>query len=712
MGSGFSAHKGKKTAEKEATEYCQNDNVDIEESIANKNENMSENENIESITEPITVNQLNCEETKNIEDNDFLVNAANVLDEVLPFFAPIEEPEIWGTKEGRIKSKKIAFLSINSNNKKLTRKKRQIVSQLFSKKNVPEFVKNHFEYAVLNMTDLFKKDEKILKEEFKSQREEASKGEEEKTNKVEEEKNTVVNVTLNVQNVLGNFLMMIINCSDVDVDFCFQCCSIGMVKTLIDSLTLYMPIISEEDKKDLTAMNIRENGRTRILSFIFSCLHNIGKYPVSRKYFEYSDCMGNLVPFLTAMTQIFSMKALLILSYLIDEENNHVIMANKDPIKLIISYLRSAIKSKNHRYLGFSLSELINGLRLIAQNDVNTQIIGENGGIDVIALALEFRPNDKEEEEKEVLESCKALWILSFHDNNRKLICENNVIMNHLQKIKGGNNTSLGKAAAGALWELEGKYERKVDIETNKTKGHIMISYQWTYQKTMLQVRDQLQSNGYKVWMDVDQMGGSTLEAMAKAVEGACLVVITVSRAYKESANCRSEAEYAFQLQRPIIPLMMENDYVADGWLGFIVGAKFWIDFKREENMGDSLEALLREIEAQINKDVAKADKQISVVESSLPLQQQQPLTSVVRSWSSKEVNEWLKNIKLDHLLHATVKNDLDGFVLVHLHNLRKESPDTFFRMLKEDLGLKKLKNLFTFADGLQELLAKAAKTI
>lgn len=87
--------------------------------------------------------------------------------------------------------------------------------------------------------------------------------------------------------------------------------------------------------------------------------------------------------------------------------------------------------------------------------------IGENGGIDVIALALEFRPNDKEEEEKEVLESCKALWILSFHDNNRKLICENNVIMNHLQKIKGGNNTSLGKAAAGALWELEGKYERE-----------------------------------------------------------------------------------------------------------------------------------------------------------------------------------------------------------------------------------------------------------
>ena len=40
--------------------------------------------------------------------------------------------------------------------------------------------------------------------------------------------------------------------------------------------------------------------------------------------------------------------------------------------------------------------------------------------------------------------------------------------------------------------------------------------------------------------MDIDQMGGSTLEAMAKAVEGANLVLMSVSKRYKNSQNCRS----------------------------------------------------------------------------------------------------------------------------------------------------------------------------
>lgn len=69
---------------------------------------------------------------------------------------------------------------------------------------------------------------------------------------------------------------------------------------------------------------------------------------------------------------------------------------------------------------------------------------------------------------------------------------------------------------------------------------HIMISYQWSHQDILLKVRDQLQELGYKVWMDVDQMGGSTLEAMAAAVEDACIILMTISNPYKQSANCRS----------------------------------------------------------------------------------------------------------------------------------------------------------------------------
>ena len=40
---------------------------------------------------------------------------------------------------------------------------------------------------------------------------------------------------------------------------------------------------------------------------------------------------------------------------------------------------------------------------------------------------------------------------------------------------------------------------------------------------------------GYQTWMDVDRMSGSTLEAMAKAVEGSAVVLMCVSKKYKES---------------------------------------------------------------------------------------------------------------------------------------------------------------------------------
>jgi len=35
---------------------------------------------------------------------------------------------------------------------------------------------------------------------------------------------------------------------------------------------------------------------------------------------------------------------------------------------------------------------------------------------------------------------------------------------------------------------------------------HVMISYHWSAQKTMIYVRDKLKAVGYKVWMDVDNM--------------------------------------------------------------------------------------------------------------------------------------------------------------------------------------------------------------
>jgi hypothetical protein len=86
---------------------------------------------------------------------------------------------------------------------------------------------------------------------------------------------------------------------------------------------------------------------------------------------------------------------------------------------------------------------------------------------------------------------------------------------------------------------------------------HIMVSYHWSNQEMMIMVKDRLKAHGFKVWMDVDNMsmeghfdlshknhlrfpGGSTLEAMALAVERSSVILVCMSQGYKDSPSCRT----------------------------------------------------------------------------------------------------------------------------------------------------------------------------
>jgi male-specific lethal 1 len=74
---------------------------------------------------------------------------------------------------------------------------------------------------------------------------------------------------------------------------------------------------------------------------------------------------------------------------------------------------------------------------------------------------------------------------------------------------------------------------------TSDDVPHVMISYQWNVQPLMIKVKDVLKSNGYKIWMDIEHMQGSTLSAMAEAIEQASVVIVAMSQKYKNSQNCR-----------------------------------------------------------------------------------------------------------------------------------------------------------------------------
>ena len=74
------------------------------------------------------------------------------------------------------------------------------------------------------------------------------------------------------------------------------------------------------------------------------------------------------------------------------------------------------------------------------------------------------------------------------------------------------------------------------------TKKHVMISYSWAQQAGVLRVATELKARGFTLWVDVEQMQGCTIDAMASAVENAAVVLVCVSKEYKESVNCKYEA--------------------------------------------------------------------------------------------------------------------------------------------------------------------------
>ena len=56
------------------------------------------------------------------------------------------------------------------------------------------------------------------------------------------------------------------------------------------------------------------------------------------------------------------------------------------------------------------------------------------------------------------------------------------------------------------------------------------------------------------------------------------------------------EAEYTYQLHKDVIPLMMDYKYKPDGWLGIIVGSKFWIDFSEKHKLDTNVEKVMKEL--------------------------------------------------------------------------------------------------------------------
>eukprot|EP01034_Spumella_vulgaris_P026938 gene26938-33589_t len=158
-----------------------------------------------------------------------------------------------------------------------------------------------------------------------------------------------------------------------------------------------------------------------------------------------------------------------------------------------------------------------------------------------------------------------------------------------------------------------------VSAAPSSPPSHIMISYCWakaTHPEHVKALTAELRLMGYDVWRDeegsslVPAMSGSTEERMAEALESASILIICVSKEYKESPNCRMEAKYASQLSKKgrlqIYFVMMQNDYTTvsvpnscNGWLGIMLGDAMWFSLWEPGHVGSTSKAIAQNIKEQ-----------------------------------------------------------------------------------------------------------------
>ena len=490
---------------------------------------------------------------------------------------------------------------------------------------------------------------------------------------------------------LSNTLAAIQNFSDFHQGFCSACAGAGIISMCFEIVKQIDAENSnwEEEDEDSELVTIIDNS--------IGILHNISRRLRDRELFANRE--QTLLYFAKKKVPAIAAESLLTLAYLVDENTNHLILADENLLSFIITLLDEAWQSEDRHSNGYSAKELAEGLSHLAINDANKNILGQNGVIPVLISVIK---TSNEDEEK--ASATRALWMLAFDNNNKEKVRQEEGAMDILHQLQQSENPEVQKAAAGALWELEGKTARQSSEKIESTGNHVMISYQWDSQEVLVEVKNRLQASGYRVWMDLEQMGGSTLEAMAKAVEDSSVVLICVSERYKESPNCRSEAEYAYQLRKDIIPLMMQRKYRGDGWLGMLVGTKLWFDFQNKLVLEQGVTKLIRELGGR-GKELDVTDGPSEPVVRAVQADLLAPPSSPgVSTWTNKDVKQWFKEIGLEKVCKEDI-SEMNGQTLIDLQELRGECPDYFYRCIERTLKLTDMFDLLKFRKELSKLV-------
>ena len=335
--------------------------------------------------------------------------------------------------------------------------------------------------------------------------------------------------------------------------------------------------------------------------------HNNAQY----KLLMASGAAEHMLNLMQSERRVARINAACVLSNLLGKEEGDVRMeADPTVVEEIVDTLRAALDDARVDGHIFESHKVAKSVANLATNDANKMRIADAGALPLLVRALREPQEPHSSTDAAQYWAATALWNLAFDQVIRERVNLEPGAVDALEEARKTGSDDTKRKAKGALWMIKGDQDASEVAEVSEetlvrmnsegtvenATGQVMLSYEWRMQSQVLRLRDELMAQGFTVWMDVDRMMGSTLEAMAIAIEQSDAIIMCVTHRYKESQACRTEAEYAYTKKKPMIPVMLEKNYDADGWLGIIMGSKLYYNMHTIDEMQASLPGLVGEV--------------------------------------------------------------------------------------------------------------------
>ncbi|XP_063725084.1 uncharacterized protein LOC134853079 [Symsagittifera roscoffensis] len=262
--------------------------------------------------------------------------------------------------------------------------------------------------------------------------------------------------------------------------------------------------------------------------------------------------------------------------------------------------------------------------------------------------------------------------------------------------------------------------------------SHVYISVEAHDNLAVKRIKGKLLGCGRQAVTLDESSCSSYIDSISTMIESASCLLICASLRYKESPEMRTEVEYAVDMGRSVVGVVVEQNYRPDGWIArHIPGNRPWLDMHHANLVDANFGLLLKDLDTymwashpsppdsqststpRLNGGQRYSSNMAGLLHEStdptaataggvldtMATRRDHPLLQ----WSEEDVAQWVDTLNLTS--YSPSLKTFPGRYLLQLQRMNANAPEFYYQTLEKKLGLSEVSDLLNFASALAQVV-------